>query len=861
MERLRNAPGLRLSLVSILVVGPALAWASIGPDVITADLYQTKHWGAAEGIDAYSVGTISCNTGDEPLLWHSWDNQRPVIAQNMFRLKDGHFEQLGQSWCKWAFASLNQDFCGVCQDPGSGSLLGVNCSDPYSASLNGTQSGLGPKSVINPFLGDFPASHATPGTGTIEGRVQVATEDVDPDLNEDALYFVEGQYVSPDDAAAGNLHNNASYRQVWVQSNLDLTFNNPDGGTSQTVRTKPAIFAWREFDPAVALTTIDVPGEGRFLLAWKASLSSGVQRDIEIAIQNLNSDRALGAFTVLLPAGTQVTEAGFHDVDYHSGEPFDGTDWEVTVTDGSIRWATESYDVNPNANALRWGTLYNFRFSANVTASQLGLVQFELFKPGTPESFYVPLPELSSNDNCSNAFPVLGGADVLFETVDATSDGPSEFDCPYFDGANDADIWYRYEAECDGDLTVSVCGSDFDTKLAVYGAACPAGPGEVLACDNDSCDLQSELTLSVVAGSEYLIRIGGVDGAVGMGALSLSCTPSTSLVNDDCADALPVVDGLTEFDSTGATTDGPAEPGCEFFTGVNDADIWYAYTSACTGNVTVSLCGSAYDTTLAVYADMCPTEPGQALACDNDSCDLQSEVLFAATAGEVYYLRIGGVDGATGPGLLDITCAGTGGLCPGNSIEQPVSVGGLPFVHSGDTSYCTDLYDEECPYAGSDSPDAVYEYVASRYQVMQVDLCASDYDTKLYVYENEVTPGSPHACNDDGCPGSPPESYRSVLEEVPLMAGNTYYIIIDGWGGESGQYAIDMQDVTPRTPGDLNCDGLVSLADINPFVAAFSSPEAWQAAYPTCNLMNADINDDGVVDFLDINPFVALLTP
>ena len=59
--------------------------------------------------------------------------------------------------------------------------------------------------------------------------------------------------------------------------------------------------------------------------------------------------------------------------------------------------------------------------------------------------------------------------------------------------------------------------------------------------------------------------------------------------------------------------------------------------------------------------------------------------------------------------------------------------------------------------------------------------------------------------------------------------------------------------------GDLNCDGLVNFADINPFVAALTGQAAYQAQFPNCDYFNADCNDDGVVSFADINPFVALM--
>ena len=79
---------------------------------------------------------------------------------------------------------------------------------------------------------------------------------------------------------------------------------------------------------------------------------------------------------------------------------------------------------------------------------------------------------------------------------------------------------------------------------------------------------------------------------------------------------------------------------------------------------------------------------------------------------------------------------------------------------------------------------------------------------------------------------------------------------IGAWDESAGLFTI----AAPQYPlGDLNCDGLVNFADINPFVLALSSSDGYAAAYPNCDIMNGDCNQDGVVNFADINPFVALL--
>jgi len=60
--------------------------------------------------------------------------------------------------------------------------------------------------------------------------------------------------------------------------------------------------------------------------------------------------------------------------------------------------------------------------------------------------------------------------------------------------------------------------------------------------------------------------------------------------------------------------------------------------------------------------------------------------------------------------------------------------------------------------------------------------------------------------------------------------------------------------------GDLNCDGVISFGDINPFVLALTNPTLWQATYPDCDLDAGDINTNGTFGFDDINPFVLLLS-
>ena len=183
--------------------------ATIGPDVVIGGLNGASNYGGEGGVSAFSFGRTLCNLGDEPVQFVAHTNQHPIIAYNLYRLGNGRFEQIGMSWVVHEFAALIGNACAVgCQPPGTGALLGAGCSTPSSASIAGIQSILGPRSQVDANTGVFtyPRDLANPsclGCTKLDRRIQVQNADLDPALNDGALYFVEAQVVAPDDSAAG----------------------------------------------------------------------------------------------------------------------------------------------------------------------------------------------------------------------------------------------------------------------------------------------------------------------------------------------------------------------------------------------------------------------------------------------------------------------------------------------------------------------------------------------------------------------------------------------------------------------------------------------------------------------------------
>ena len=456
------------------------------PDLIVGGITGVLRYGTVNGITSYSFGTTSCNVGTCWLNWTWYTNQHPVIAQNMFRLKNGRFEQIGQAWLKHGFEALQLNFCSTsCMPSGTGERLGVNCSDPYDSGLNGTQSLMGPKYQVNGYTGNYPYPPANLNTtgDAIYKRLQVHNVDLDPALNSGAGYFLEGQYVTADDATSGNGGNNASYRPITV-SGSGSTFNVAFAGP--TLRSEPAIRAWKAADPTVVETQVTSEGDGRFNISAQATDLGDGYWHYEYAVHNLDSQRAGGRFSVPLPVGALVRNLGFHDVDYHSGELIDGEDWPATVETSppAVTWITQAFVANAAGNAIRWGTLYNFRFDATAPPNT-GALSLGLWRPGSPSSISVTtlVPQVCDNDGiCAPSETCLRcpqdcGAQAPAE---AACGNLQDDDC---DGATDC-----ADADCCGE---GACLALFDADSDAHAAACDCNDAdaEAWATPGESLDL------------------------------------------------------------------------------------------------------------------------------------------------------------------------------------------------------------------------------------------------------------------------------------------------------------------------------------------------------------------------------------
>jgi hypothetical protein len=389
-----------------------------GPDVIVGDVESVDQLDAAVGTQVgLAIGTDSCNNGDQPVDWFALPNtDHPVVPQNLYRMSGGvsnndHFEQIGQSWVKHTFEALESTVCGTCNTANcqTGTHLCPGCSDPYTSGLNGDQDQIGSRAWINPFTGSFPANaddHSGHVHDGVSHRILVETSDLITAQNPGATYFGEAAYISPHEYTwcvahpdQCNMFNNVSHRQFTVSGGPTTFSFSP---VSPTVRMQPAIQVWAGTGATVNQVE-PVPGtDGIFFVGYKVTGPTAGVWHYEYAIYNENLDRAIQSFEVVFPGFEpfSLTNIGFHAPPQHPPWAHDGTvgdagyssaPWTFTESFTSATWNCETLAQNPNANAIRWGTLYNFRFDSSAPPAD-STANVGFFKTGSPISVQILAP-------------------------------------------------------------------------------------------------------------------------------------------------------------------------------------------------------------------------------------------------------------------------------------------------------------------------------------------------------------------------------------------------------------------------------------------------------------------------------------
>lgn len=385
---------------------------------------------------------------------------------------------------------------------------------------------------------------------------------------------------------------------------------------------------------------------------------------------------------------------------------------------------------------------------------------------------------LPSNDQYTNPIPIELGSNYVENTTYATS---SNDPAPTCGGSLTKSVWYEYTPPLATQLTISTCGSDFETGLQVF-----TSDGSTLvpvACNDGTgspCGNQAIVTFAAAAGTNYLIEVGGRDGQFGNLSLLLSAPPPS---NDTCASPLPISEGVTYTENTTyATTNGDPPA-------VSNA-VWFSYTPSREGMLLLSTCGSDFDTGFQVYTGTCGSLTNVLYADNNGpACTgVQASAEFLVSPGTTYLIAAGGgMHGGSGNlNLLATMPVPTNDQCSGAVTMTSGVTYTLYTVNASETN-------DPLPLCQTNFGKGVwYTYTPQVNGTARISTCASDFDTVLQVYTGVCGALTPlaNSCDDDAGPECGGFQASVRFEGV---AGTTYWILVGGYGGAFGNLAIEAE--------------------------------------------------------------------
>ena len=282
-----------------------------------------------------------------------------------------------------------------------------------------------------------------------------------------------------------------------------------------------------------------------------------------------------------------------------------------------------------------------------------------------------------------------------------------------------------------------------------------------------------------------------------------------------CVDNAIVVNIAEEYYGSIVETPYISQSSC----GYNDKNVvWHSYTPQTTQTVTISLLGSTFDTTLAVFNSCGEFE----LACNDNYCGLQSELTMDVTAGQTYLIRVAGNDGQTGDYTLTIFETPLADLNIGLTIDNLWMYQNLPGRTSSNLTASVSIIDD--PWNNS-SYTYQWEFILpSDVSIAPVTVTGGGANDAFWTF-------AAPACDK---PRSLSDSGKSFIVKV-IVTGNDYC------NKAEAEVEFDISLL-----GDINNDAIVDVADrsISNAFCKFGSAGSY-------SLRDCDVNRDGVVDVAD----------
>ena len=441
----------------------------------------------------------------------------------------------------------------------------------------------------------------------------------------------------------------------------------------------------------------------------------------------------------------------------------------VAQNDDSPYDSTSAVSFNATAGTTYWIAVDGYYFSSY--GPDAGLVRLTLASPTDPPA----------NDTFANAILITGSsATVTGSNVYATKQPLEPAHAGDYGGGS---VWWKWVAPAGGLTALTTVGSSFDTLLAVYTGASVDALTLVAADDQSGGYNTSALAFNATAGTTYWIAVDGYYGDWGSILLSLT-SPVSPPANDFFANAALITGSSAHLDGTNQfATSETGEPAHDYYTA--QRSVWWKWVAPSTGLVGIDTVGSNFDTILAVYTGSAVNALTVVAADDEAGGSHTSALAFNATSGTTYWIAVDGYYGATGAIRLNLALPLP---APANDAFANATLISGSVAHILATNLAATKETGEPNHAGSFGGHSVWwKWVAPANGTVAVDTIGSYVDTVLGVYTGTTVNALTTIASDDDSGGY----YTSALR-FSAVAGTTYMIGVDGYGGETGPIRLNL---------------------------------------------------------------------
>jgi len=273
------------------------------------------------------------------------------------------------------------------------------------------------------------------------------------------------------------------------------------------------------------------------------------------------------------------------------------------------------------------------------------------------------------------------------------------------------------------------------------------------------------------------------------------------LAGDTCANATVISGGALLFteESSLAGAGNDIDPGIGGCAPGAGNDVVYSFTPSVTATYTIGATPTTpFDLSLYIVTD-CSNPTGTCVAGTNargfDGGEFLTPTLNAGTR---YFIVVDSVNADPNAGSFHFSLRRglpTNDTCATAGVIDPSR---LPFSTSGTTFGANNDLDpgQSCQLSAQSTrgPDVVYQFTPGDTQVYNIVATpAGHYDLSLYVTTDCASIAS---CSGSDLRGAgDPETVRRNL-----TAGTTYFIVVDGFGGDAGDFTLSVTPSIPRTP-------------------------------------------------------------